>query len=205
MRWVLGLCFALLALAAAPAGAGENYEALVARAKGGDATLDYRALRDAYAQSPHYQPYGGDFDDARKAMISAFNAHDCANALGAADKVEAAIFIDITAHLVSRHCFDQAGDKAKADLHRAIAHGLMDSIIASGDGKTTKTAFLVVTINEEYDALSAFQLQLGTQTLVQDDGHTFDRMDAKTKSQQNVTLFFQIDRPMAWLSHSLEH
>ena len=37
-----------MSFVAAPAGAVESYDALLARAKSGDPTLDYRALRDAY-------------------------------------------------------------------------------------------------------------------------------------------------------------
>jgi hypothetical protein len=205
MRLIPALLIAALAFAAAPASAAENYEALLTRAKSGDPALDYRALRDAYAASAHYQPYGGDTDDARTTMIKAFNAQDCTTALPAADKVLDAIYIDITAHLVSGRCFEMAGDKAKADFHRAIAHGLMDSIVASGDGKTEKTAFLVVTINEEYDVLSALRWRLVGQALINDDGHAFDKMEVKSAtSAETATLYFQIDRPMAWLSHSLQ-
>ena len=203
MRLIAALILAALSFAIASAGAAETYEALLARAKSGDPTLDYRALRDAYAASPHYQPYGGDTDDARTTMIKSFNAQDCATALPAADKVLDAIYI--TAHLVNGRCFEMAGDNPKADFHRAIAHGLMDSIVASGDGKTEKTAFLVVTINEEYDVLSALRWRLVGQALINDDGHAFDKMEVKSAtSAETATLYFQIDRPMAWLSHSLQ-
>lgn len=201
--------FALL-LVVAPFGlisasANESYEAMVARAKGGDVTIDFTALRDAYAASAHYQPEGGDYDQPRSAMIDAFNAKDCAKALAAADKVLDSIFIDISAHIVSGRCFEVGGDAPKAEFHRAIARGLVQSILASGDGKTPKTAYVVVAVSEEYDVLTALGLKLGVQSLVQDDGHSYDKMDATSVSGAPVTLFFQIDRPMEWLSHSLQH
>jgi len=190
-------------LASTATTAVETYEALVARAKEGDAALDYRALREAYAQSAHYQPEGGDYDEPRTAMLDAFNAKECAKALIAADKVLNAIFIDIASHLVSGRCLEAAGDAAKAEFHRTIARGLMASILASGSGKTPKTAFVVVTIGEEYDVLTALRLKPALQSLVQADGHSYDKQDVKSATGEAATVYFQIDRPMEWLSRSL--
>jgi hypothetical protein len=204
MRFAVAVLI-VVCLGSTPARAAEGYEAMVARVKAGDVALDYRALRDAYAQSAHYQPEGGDYDEPRTAMLDAFNAQDCVKALAAADKVLNAVFIDITAHIVSGRCFELASDSAKAAFHRTVARGLMASILASGDGKTPKTAFVVVTISEEYDVLTALRLKPTLQALVQDDGHSYDKQDAKSATGETATLFFQIDRPMAWLSRSLQH
>lgn len=183
--------------------AADDYAAMVARVKGGDVAIDYRALRDAFAASPGYAPYGGDFDAPRDAMRKAFNAKDCAKAAASAEKVLDLLYIDIMAHLLSGRCHELAGDQAKADFHRKVARGLLDSIIASGDGKTPKTAFIVVRIDEEYDVLSALRLKLTTQSLDSADGHAFDRMEVTSASGQQSVVFFEIDRPMTWLSKSM--
>lgn len=204
IRPVFACIVAGLLFGAAPASAAESYEAMVARVKGGDVAVDYRALRDAYAESAVYAPYGGDFDEARNEMRKAFNAQDCAKVLPNAEKVLNAIFIDITAHLLSARCHELGNDRTKADFHRAVARGLMSSIIASGDGKTTTTAFVVVTISEEYDVLSALRWRLVSQSLIDDDGHAFDLMEVTSPTNETAKLYFQIDRPMKWLSKSLE-
>ena len=183
--------------------AADDYAAMAARVKGGDVAIDYRALRDAYAASPSYAPYGGDFDDARLEMRKAFNAQDCKKALTNAEKVLKLLYIDIMSHLLSGRCYERAGDQAKADFHRKVARGLLDSIMASGDGKTTQTAFVVVRIDEEYDVLSALRFKLTTQSLDSADGHAFDRMEVTSASGEKSTLYFQIDRPLTWLSKSM--
>ena len=63
-RLIFLFLIAVSSLAAQPAAAADDYAAMVARVKGGDANVDYRALREAYAASAAYAPYGGDFDDA---------------------------------------------------------------------------------------------------------------------------------------------
>lgn len=203
MRPLLLVIAALALLAATPASAAESYDALVARLKSGDAKIDYTALRNAYAASPKYKPYGGDIDDPRQAMIAAFNKSDCAKAIAEGDKILAVSYVDITTHLVLGRCYEQTNSAAKAEFHRAVAHGLMDSIMASGDGKTTKTAFIVITVTEEYDVLRASRLTLKLQSLVQADGHSYDSMQVKTESGTDTTVYFQIDGPMTWLSKSL--
>ena len=202
-RLIFLFLVAVSSLAAQPAAAADDYAAMVARVKGGDVTVDFRALREAYAASSGYAPYGGDFDDARDEMRKAFNAKDCAKALAAAQKVLDLLYVDITAHLLSGRCHEVGGDQAKADFHRKVARGLLDSIMASGDGKTPKTAFVVVRIDEEYDVLSALRLKLTTQSLDSADGHAFDRMEVVSPTGEKAVVFFQIDRPMTWMSKSM--
>ncbi|MBI1213363.1 MAG: DUF4919 domain-containing protein [Alphaproteobacteria bacterium] len=204
MRLMVSLLIAaVMAGAAVPAFAADAYSTMVARIKSGDVGADFAALREAYAKSPKYQPYGGDYDDARLAMRKAFNIHDCKSVLSDAGKVLEAIYIDIASHLLSASCQETAGNEEKAGFHRAIARGLMDAILATGDGKTAKTAYSVVTISEEYDVLYMLGLNVETQALASEGGHVYDQIVAKSDKGDTQTLYFQIDRPMAWMSETL--
>lgn len=197
------LLLSLLLLTFAPAIAAEDYGAMVERLKKGDTTVDYRALREAYAASPKYQPYGGSFDDTRQAMRKAFAAKDCPNAIANGEKVLNEIYIDLLSHALIGRCYDNANNKPKADFHRAVGRGLVASVSASGDGKTPETAFIVVTIDEEYDLLSTRNLNLISQSLVHSGGHSFDRVEVQDNGGRGSTVFFQIDAPLRWLSSSL--
>jgi hypothetical protein len=205
MRVMLVLA-SVLALSASAFAAAAAYDALVARAKAGDPTLDYRALRDAYAESESYQPYGAGNEDMTQKMRKAFAAGDCAATLESAHVIIDTTFVDLGAHMLSARCNELDGNAERAAFHRGIAKGLLDSILNSGDGATEKTAYVVVTIAEEYVVLSALGLHASGQTLANDDGHVFDVIDAaQVASGETKTVYFQIDRPMAWMSHSLEH
>lgn len=200
IRLALAIAGLLFVCCAAQA---ETYEEMVARVRAGDAAVDYRALRDAYAASPQYSPYGGS-DDARKAMRDGFVAGECAKVLQAAEIVLTANFVDVQAHMLSATCRERGGDQRSAALHKAVAKGLLDSIVASGDGKSTKTAFVVISVDEEYVVLSSLGWHMTQQSLINDDGHAFDAMQATSRTGENATFYFQIDRLMAWLSHSME-
>ncbi len=57
-----------------------TYDELVARAKTGDANVDYLALRNAYAESPHYDPYGSKLGELQSEMFQAYRRGDCSAA-----------------------------------------------------------------------------------------------------------------------------
>jgi len=74
--WLLAL---LVVIAASPVAAA-SYEELVAEAKQGK-TIDYAALRNAYAESPRYDAYNGDLAGLRGPFQKAFADGDCASAI----------------------------------------------------------------------------------------------------------------------------
>src|SRR5262249_38139558 len=153
--------------------------------------------------SAHYQPYGGDFDEARADMRKAFDSHDCDEVLSNANKVLDAVYIDIASHLLSASCLDKSGDKEKAQQHRMVARELMNAILKTGDGKTARPAYVVVTISEEYDVLYTQGLVFESQSLASEHGHVYDRIVTKTDKGEEKTVYFQIDKPMAWMSKTV--
>jgi hypothetical protein len=197
----LAVILFLLCSAAAHAGV---YEDLLAKLKAGEVNIDYAALRYAWADTPDYDGYGDGPEGAREAMIAAFNARDCDQALPHAHAVLEAIYVDIDAHTVAGACYGQKFDLAKSAFHRAVARGLEKSILDSGDGKSPKTAYIAVRISEEYHVLRSLNLRLSMQSLVNADGHAYDRMSAKDESGKEVVVYFQIDRVLAGLERQFK-
>jgi len=81
--------------------------------------------------------------------------------------------------------------------YRAIADGLVQSILDSGDGKTPESAYQVINISEEYMVLLYLGLKRTGQALVQKDGKTFDRLEVQdaqgaiSEIHFDVSLFFR--------------
>lgn len=171
-----------------------SYEDLLAKLKAGDTKIDYTALRYAYAETDGYDGYSDGPDGAREGMIEAFNSRNCDKALTYAEAILGEIYIDIDAHFVSSRCYSEKFDIGKSGFHRAVAGGLESSILASGDGKTPKTAFVVVRISEEYQTLRVLNLRMGGQSLVRAEGHVFDLMQGTDDKGNKVSVYFQIDR-----------
>jgi hypothetical protein len=181
-----------------------KYEALLERVKAGDTTVSFKDLRMAYTESHGYAPYGG--DDTHKSMLAALRDKDYDKALGYAGTILKEKYVDIFAHLVSSLAYGELKNAERASYHRGIVDGLIQSILKTGDGKSTETAYVVIATDEEYALFNLLGLKAVSQSLVHDDkGHSYDKMDAvDRKTNQPTTYYFNIDIPFNWLSKSLK-
>ena len=181
-------------VAAAVAQPANSYDTLVADAIARPEQADYTALRRAYASSPRYDPDNlatrADFD----AVWQAFKSGDCTTALAKSDAVLKVNFIYVAMHAIRSVCFGKVGKAAESEKERSIARGLADSIIASGDGKSFTTAFVVVTLDEEQLVLAHEGMAERQQALLSQAGHTYDEIDGTLKGTgKNGAILFQID------------
>lgn len=168
------------------------YAALAKKAASGDTQVDYRALRLACAAASGCDARGD--RDVLQAMRQAWRAGDFRKTVSLAEKLIAAGFPQIEAHMVSAQAYDALKKQADAGRHKAIAEGLLRSILQSGDGKTKETAFEVIGTHEEYLTLAAMGLQVSGQSLVPGKPHSYDVMQAKNpQTGETVQVYFQID------------
>ncbi|HJX85521.1 MAG TPA: DUF4919 domain-containing protein [Candidatus Angelobacter sp.] len=199
-RFYLGIlvfCFGTLACFGqdAPKPPSE-YGVLTVKVKGGDLSIDFQKLRFSYMESPEYKQ-AKDTSAEDRLMWKAFNADDYKEAIKNADVILADEFVNMDAHYVEAVSYDKLQDTQKADFHRAVFMGLFKSITGSGDGKSPKTAYVVINTHEEYVLFRFMGLMPSQQSLLQVDGHSYDRMETKDrKTGEIVTLYFNVDIPM---------
>jgi hypothetical protein len=185
-------------LSAAPP---QSYDDLLAQAKQNATAVDFTALRYAYAESAQYNPYDPNDAELYKFMVNAMNAmnaRDCTSAMKHAHAILEKNYVRINAHIASAICFRQLNQTQQAEHHDAMARGLMDSILASGNGATAQTAFVVIAVDEEYSAIAKLGLKSVRQRLLKNDGHRFDVLDVTDTAGRTSILFFNIDRLFAW-------
>jgi hypothetical protein len=201
------LCLAVVAWGFSSAAATDppRYEDLVARAERGDTALDYTALRNAYAVSAGYDPYGMKSKPLFSAAWKAFEAGDCTTALASARAMFAINYVTIPIHFVVGDCLRRAGDVAGADREEAIGRGLADSLRNSGDGKSTETAYKVVTLSEEGFVLTMLGFKEEQQSLLRDkDGHQYDLVEGRDeKTGEMRRAYFNVDALFAGMAKSL--
>ncbi len=184
--------------------AAPTYDELVARAKAGDANVDYLALRNAYAESPSYDPYGSKVGALQGEMFDAYRRADCAAVLAKAESILAVDFVHVEAHLLAGLCQGKLRNEEAMRRERQIARGLIDSILQSGDGKSEASAFVVIQVAEEYSMLRLLGLRPSSQALIHAQGHSYDRFETKSNDTgQQVVVFFNVDRPLAVLDREL--
>ena len=198
------ICVSLLLWPVAAAGEAAKYQDLVARAEAGDVSLDYTALRLSYALSDSYDPYALQTADLFNAAWNAFQAKDCATAMAKTLALLKINYVSIPMHFVRADCLAQSGDKPGSDRETAVARGLARSLLASGDGKSIATAYVVVTLSEEVFVLSDLGFSKEKQSLLKDGDHFYDLLEGRdAKTGESRSAFFNVDALFAGMARKL--
>lgn len=181
-----------------------SYESLLERVKKGDQTVDFKALRLAYTETAAYSPYGGN-PEARQAMFAALRTKEYEKVLNNAEAILEKNYVDINGHFGCFVAHRGLGHEDKARYHKFVFDGLLNSIRNSGDGKAMETAMVVISTDEEYAFFNWMGLRPSGQALTKENGHNYDRMTVvDPKTDQALTYFFNIDKPITWLDKTLK-
>lgn len=180
------------------------YVNLLQRARNGDATVDFKELRFAYTETADYNPYGGAREERQK-MFTAIEAKQFEQVRELAEIILAKNYLDLNGQFGAFVAYRNLGNRQKATLHKFLFDGLVHSIENSGDGKTPETAFVVISVDEEYVLLNWMGMRPAGQDMINQNGHSYDRMKAvDPKTNQTVAYYFNIDKPFNWLGKKLK-
>ena len=75
-----------------------SFETLLERVKQGDRTVDFQALRFAYTETAHYNPYSAERQMAYQAMYSALDKKEYDKALEYNNQLLVTNYLDLDAH-----------------------------------------------------------------------------------------------------------
>ncbi|HEY8223779.1 MAG TPA: DUF4919 domain-containing protein [Pyrinomonadaceae bacterium] len=176
-----------------------KYDLLVEKAKQKDPSVNFTELRVAFYESPNYHPLTPMM--TYRPLNAALAQRNYEEALKIAESVLEKNFVEVNAHMVAQIAYQETGNAERAELHKFMADGLLSSIKSSGDGKSTVTAFQVISINEEYGLLRSLGLRPIKQALLQDKGHSYDALTViDPQTNQQSIVYFNVDRPFAWES-----
>lgn len=172
-----------------------TYSQLVEQAQDGE-DVNWQALRFAYADSPEFDLMGVTLMLSLAPMNKAMQEKDFAEAARLAELVLERTYVSLDAHLVCAAAYAELGEKARSERHKAIAQGIFNSI-ATGDGTTPEKAFTVIAVWEEYSVLRALGLQPQGQSLLNENGHSYDVLTAVNPHGKSFLIHFQVDRVLA--------
>ena len=174
-----------------------KYDVLLEKAKQKDPSLNFKELRFAFYESPNYSPYAPMM--TYRPLNAALNQKNYEEVLKIADSVFAKNFVEVNAHMAAQIAYQETGNAERAQFHKFMADGLLNSIKSSGDGKSAATAFEVISINEEYGLIRALGLRPIKQALLSDKGHSYDAITViEPQTNQESILYFNIDKPFNW-------
>jgi len=176
----------------------KEFNTLVERAKNTDDNLDFQALRMLYTKTPYYSPYGNRFKS--RELFDLLRRNEFAQVVEKTTPLLTVEFVNIDLHYLRMVAFDGLGDREMKAWHEYMTYGLLYSILDGGDGRTPQTAFQVISIGEEYMVLNYLGCQLLRQSLEHIGGHSYDVMEIQSEAGDTVKLYFNVDKPLAWLS-----
>jgi len=167
-----------------------GYEKALQELKRGDLKIDFKALRVNCAASKY--ECEADPDDI-KLLSSLLNDKKFDQALKKVDQLLEKVFVDVELHYIAVVANSESGNKDKAEFHKAVLRGLLDSIQENKHGQSEEDAFVVINVREEYIFLRFSQMQVTKQSLSHKDGHTYDIMVCRDNKGREVTAYFNVD------------
>src|SRR5215472_18268447 len=171
-----------------------SYEKALQQLKSGDLKIDFKALRINCAASKY--DCQADPDDI-KLLFSLLHDKKFDQALKKVNQALEKVFVDVELHYIAFIANSESGNKDKAEFHKSVLRGLLDSIQENKHGRSEEDAFVVINVHEEYTFLRFSNMQVTTQSLSHKDGHTYDIMVCKEMSDKGreVTAYFNVDIP----------
>ena len=179
-----------------------NYEKALQQLKSGDLKTDFKALRLNCAASKY--TCEADSDNI-KLLFSLLNDKKFDEVLKKVNQSLEKVFVDAELHYIAFIANSESGNKEKAEFHKAVIRGLLDSIQENKRGRSEEDAFVVINVHEEYTFLRFSNMQVTKQSLSHKDGHSYDIIvcnDMKDKGRE-VTAYFNIDIPEQSLRDAL--
>ena len=179
-----------------------SYEKALQQLKSGDLKIDFKALRVNCAASKY--ECQADQEDI-KLLFSLLNDKKFDQALKKVNQILEKVFVDAELHYIAFTANSESGNKEKAEFHKAVVRGILDSIQENKRGQSEEDAFVVINVHEEYTFLRFSNMQVTKQSLSHKDGHTYDIMLCKDMSREGreVTAYFNVDIPTQSLRDAL--
>ncbi|MCF7790118.1 MAG: DUF4919 domain-containing protein [Prosthecobacter sp.] len=153
---------------------------------------NYTALRMAFAAQPDFSPYWS-IDPDRSAVMDAVRNKDFPKAVALAKTWLEKVPVDAEVHYLCGHFLKKTGDIPGSMHHFHCFYGLMRSITSTGDGKTLKTAWKVISVSEEYALLNEIDAELIDQSLVDN----CDKMHVKLPNGTETDFYFDVSISLA--------
>lgn len=183
------------------------YPKLLERIWNDDTTLtysDYKHLYYGNVFQDYYHPYG--VSNAKKEFSEIFRSGAYGKAVEKGRLVLAENPVDIEVTLKMILSFLELKDTAQARIYGTKYFGFLDVIYASGDGKSLESAYVVISVDDEYRIVGDLGLSVKQQLLIDDcDLLIFEKKgQGKVRKKKIKELYFNVQMPLLSLSKSFK-
>jgi hypothetical protein len=179
------------------------YPSLIERFCNYDTTLTLQELNCIYYGNVYYDkynPYGT--TENEKQFMDLFRAKKYSEATVYGQKEIEDNPVNTSTLYKMIICYHELGDRANAYKYAFMYYSLLNVIYQSGNGKSRKTAYVVIKVNDEYAILGDLELRRLNQRLSGDtDILTIDKTgQQRIKGQKKIkALYFNVRKPLEFM------
>jgi Domain of unknown function (DUF4919) len=183
----------------------QKFEELLVAAQKDPKKADWNALRHAFAETSHYQPYNAGWREEISKVTKNLREGNLKEAEAALTRLlERERYMRIDALALAVALYEKTEDSEKARMHKGLLEGLSATVFAPSLGKSFEKPIEVLYIEEEYAVLAAMGSKLKHQALSERDGHRFDVLTTEAKPREpERQLYFNIDIPWRSFERSM--
>lgn len=174
----------------------DEYSDLVQKAEYSNTDIDFKKLRFSYLNSNSRKKASlkiKEISNLHKNIMEAMEHDNVDLVMNDAIEILSINYLDLMAHKALRQSCMQKGNTACSEHEHYIEFGLLNSIMGSGNGKSCGTGWEVVSIDEEYFILGMQNLEINTQSLIQDK-NACDKFDTTTPEGGKKVFYFNINK-----------
>ena len=147
--------------------------------------VDFTALRAEYGDRADFDSIcgGSSFDE----LAAQAKAKDWDGIVASSGPWLESCPVDLDVQFLRAIALKETGRSEESDLHLSWYKGLAESVLASGDGRTPQTAWVVISVNEEYAVLRGLRVKPVSHDLL--DGN-IDAVEVERRDGKRVTIYF---------------
>ncbi|KXX69380.1 DUF4919 domain-containing protein [Flammeovirga sp. SJP92] len=182
----------------------KDYEKYLKRIKTGEilSLEDYLRFYLSQIYHPNFSPY---FNQDNEAIKQSWNEENYEELV----KHSSEIFNNVPLKFPDLYkvcsAYYSLDDMENFRKYYAIYYGVLESILATGNGSEPESAYIVVSASDEYDILYYTRLNSSGQSLVNEKGHSYDILTTQYNDGEEgkeKKVYFNIDIPMKSLHSS---
>lgn len=160
----------------------------------GKTDIDFKAFRESFIESQQFveaNSKSSEIDSLKQLMYKGMDNSDYPGIVRITKAILSIDYTDMMAHKILQQTCKAMGDTLNWRKYHDIEFGLLNSIVRNGDGKSCKTGWPVIQVEEEYFILAMLGANVQQQSLV-NDGGLCDKMEVKMDNKKKKTYYFDV-------------
>jgi len=182
---------------------GDPYKAILERIEQADPEVDFTAFRELWTEQENYKPYlhsSTAYKDTIEKLEGHLAAGEYDKACTICGETGDRYLIDLKWNLRCAEAFGGKGDEDRQRIHDNLVHGLIKSIMDSGDGASMETAYKVVTFLEQHAVFAVLEVAKGGQSLHSKNGRQYDKITVHDRETgETRELWFDVTAFFGWM------